>query len=249
MYSYIAPRATRKASTKKTTRKADNYFFFTQTTNYEPDTPVRSRARRPSTSTRPKSSSKSVKPAPVATAEDALRHHIPAGYSLKNWDPTEEPILLLGSVFDANSLGKWIYDWTVYHHKAGSPLTEVAGELWLLLIKFAGKMRRAEECLPRIRGRENREMVRDFYESGERIWAKMKSLLKLCEEFMWRVAKKEGAKGKIQMGEKSGIEFVKSIFGRERELERTERLMTSVRLWNMRFDANCEDILRRPSAS
>ena len=36
-------------------------------------------------------------------------------------EPAEEPIVLLGSVFDANSLGKWIYDWTVYHHGASSP--------------------------------------------------------------------------------------------------------------------------------
>lgn len=35
---------------------------------------------------------------------------IPAGYSAKNWDPSEESIFLLGSVFDANSPGKWIYD-------------------------------------------------------------------------------------------------------------------------------------------
>ncbi|KAL2044136.1 hypothetical protein ABVK25_012439 [Lepraria finkii] len=48
----------------------------------------------------------------TATAADAAKHNIPEGFSLKNWDPTEAPIKLLGSVFDANSLGKWIYDWT-----------------------------------------------------------------------------------------------------------------------------------------
>jgi hypothetical protein len=35
--------------------------------------------------------------------EDARRAHILAGYSLQNWDPVEEPIMLLGSVFDVNS--------------------------------------------------------------------------------------------------------------------------------------------------
>lgn len=44
---------------------------------------------------------------------DATRAGIPPGYSFKNWDPTEVPILLLGNVFGANSLGKWIYDWPV----------------------------------------------------------------------------------------------------------------------------------------
>ena len=54
-----------------------------------------------------------------ATDEDARRAGIPAGFSTKNWDPTEEPITLLGSVFDANSLGKWIYDWTVFLLRRG----------------------------------------------------------------------------------------------------------------------------------
>ncbi|KAG7002012.1 hypothetical protein G7Y79_00029g063080 [Physcia stellaris] len=48
---------------------------------------------------------------------------IRAGYSLRNWDPTEKPLLLLGSCFDANLLGKWIYDWTP------STLKELAGDL------------------------------------------------------------------------------------------------------------------------
>jgi hypothetical protein len=61
-----------------------------------------------------------------ATEEDARRAGIPAGYSYENWDPTEEPIMLLGSVFDANSLGKWIrldclLSWTCHpYHRDGS---------------------------------------------------------------------------------------------------------------------------------
>ena len=70
--------------------------------------PTTTAHRRPSTATKAQVPLK-------ATDEDARRAGIPAGYSFKNWDPTEEPILLLGSVFDANSLGKWIYDWTVFY--------------------------------------------------------------------------------------------------------------------------------------
>jgi hypothetical protein len=65
------------------------------------------------------------------------------------------PIVLLGSVFDQNSLGKWIYDRTVYHHGASTPMTDVADDLWLLLIKLAGKMKRAEGCAQ---------------QSGKRLW-------------------------------------------------------------------------------
>ena len=253
----IEPRFIPRPSTKATRGKADARFFYAQVPVFDQmaDALPRTRTRRASTTSRPRTSSgspssksKSPKPPPEATAADASRHHIPAGYSLKNWDPTEKPILLLGSVFDANSLGKWVYDWTVYHHKAGSPLTEVAGELWLLLIKFSGKIKRAEDAYAKLRrrdDRDDRDLIHDFLVSGDRIWHKITDLLKRCEEYMWKGAKKDGSRGKIQMGEKSGIEFVKTIFGRERELELTEKLMQSVRLWSMRFDANCEDIVYR----
>lgn len=193
-----------------------------------------------------KSTTAAPKPNPTreATEADALRHRLPPGYSLKNWDPTEEPILLLGSVFDANSLGKWIYDWTVYHHGPATPLADMAGELWLLLIQLAGKIKRSEECIDRIRSQENREMVDDFIESGERLTNKLKKLLKACENPMLKAGMKR-AKGS-QLGKNAGTEFVDSIFGRERELDSTEKFMSSVRLWNLRFDANCEDVLRRP---
>ena len=255
-YTYIKPRA--GSYSKKKYGEADPYYSYHQV-HYDDSSdsqPQRSRARRsslpsksrPSPAAKPRAATAPPPSPPVATAADAAKAGIPAGYSTKNWDPTEAPVLLLGSVFDANSLGKWIYDWTVFHHGAATPMSDVAGDLWLLLIKLAGKMKRADECLPRIRARDNREMVEDFLESGDRLWSRFKKLLKACEEFMWKAAKKSGSKGSVKMGKNSGCEFVDSIFGRDRELEKTEGLMQSIRLWNMRFDANCEDILRRPGS-
>ncbi|KAL8303402.1 hypothetical protein RB600_007040 [Gaeumannomyces tritici] len=87
----------------------------------------------------------------AAAEKDARKHWTPEGYSLTHWDPTEQPILLLGSVFDANSLGKWIYDWTVCKHGKGHPIAQIAGELWLLLIEFSGKIKGADEIIPSIR--------------------------------------------------------------------------------------------------
>lgn len=188
---------------------------------------------------------KATAPAPKATEADARKHKIPAGYSLKNWDPTEEPVMLLGSVFDANSLGKWVYDWTVYRHGAGTPIADMAGELWLLLIQLSGKIKRSEEIIPEVRTQENKEMLEDFIESGERLMDKLRSLLKRCEAPMLQAAKR---KGTPELGKNSGVEFVETMFGRERELEKTERFMQSVRLWNLRFDANCEIVLKRPTA-
>ncbi|KAJ4353517.1 uncharacterized protein N0V89_005247 [Didymosphaeria variabile] len=185
---------------------------------------------------------------PRATEEDARRAGIPVGYSIKNWDPTEVPIMVLGSVFDANSLGKWIYDWTVYHHGPRTPLSEMAGELWLLLIRLAGKIKRSEAIIPKIRSKENCEMVEDFLESGERLWIRFAKLLKVCEDYMWKAAKKESGGKPASLGNNSGVEFVESMFGKDRELNKTEKLMTGMRLWSMRFDANCEEILKYPAS-
>jgi hypothetical protein len=151
--------------------------------------------------------------------------------------------MLLGSVFDANSLGKWIYDWTVHYHGPSTPISDMAGELWLLLIELSGKVKRSEEVIPRIRVMEKREMVEDFIEGGERLMDKLRSLLKRCEAPMLKASKRK----EPQLGKNAGVEFVLCLFGRERALEITERFMQSVRLWNLRFDANCEDVLRRPT--
>ena len=224
---------------------------FAARASAEPE-PERPRtARRPTTSGgRHQSTPKRPSPAKrKATEEDARRAGIPAGYSYKNWDPTEEPITLLGSVFDANSLGKWIYDWTVFRYGPATPFSDIAGDLWLLLIQVAGKVKRADHLMPRIRREDSREMVEDFLESGERLWIRVKKLLKICEEYMWKAAKRSsGEKRPMQMGKDSGCEFVDSLFGRDRELDKTEKLMSAIRLWSLRFDANCEEILRNPAA-
>lgn len=228
----------------------DSYFYYGQEQIYEEQKQPRTtttRVRRSSTTTKPspRKDRPASKVAPVATEEDAARAGIPAGYSIKNWDPTEEPIILLGSVFDANSLGKWMYDWTVYKCGASTPMAEMAGDLWLLLIKLAGKMKRAKECVLRIKREDTREMIYEFIEGGQRIWKAFKQLLKDCEYYMMKAAKKQGST--TMMGKNAGTEFVESIFGRERYLETTERLMHRLRVWTMRFDVNCEDIVRRPS--
>ena len=154
--------------------------------------------------------------------------------------------MLLGTVFDANSLGKWIYDWTVYRHGPATPISDMAGELWLLLIQLVGKVMRAEEWMLLVRGEEEKDLVHDFILSGGRLTDKLKKLLKSCETPMLRAGKKNGKEG-TQLGKDAGIEFVESIFGRDRQLDQTEKFMANIRLWNLRFDANVEEILRYQS--
>ncbi|EHA49078.1 hypothetical protein MCOR07_008696 [Pyricularia oryzae] len=181
----------------------------------------------------------------TATPEDAKKYQIPEGYSLSHWDPHETPIILAGSVFDANSLGKWIYDWVahVYSGPEGREMVGIAGELWLLLIQISGKIKRASDVMPDIRSMENREMVDDFIESGERLNDKLRRLLKRCEGPMLSSSKT----GKSKLGTTAGVRFVHTLLGRDYELANTEKFMASVRLWNLRFDANCEDILLNPT--
>jgi len=173
---------------------------------------------------------------------DAEAWGIPPGYSTKSWDREEVPILLLGSVFDANSLGKWVFDWTVYRWcDGGAPIPQIAGDLWLLLIKLAANIQSAKWKAGRAGSVNAGETLDDLVVSGARLWRKVEELVKTCEGFMWRVAT-VGEDGASRMGDEAGEEFVATMFGRDRQLERTEQLMTSVRLWNMRFEANCKRI-------
>ncbi|KAH6990137.1 hypothetical protein EDB80DRAFT_729555 [Ilyonectria destructans] len=174
-----------------------------------------------------------------ATKEDVEKHQIPSGYSLEHWDPNEEPILLLGGVFGGNSLGKWIYDWAVFRHGLGNPISEMAHDLWQLLIQLISKKDFSEACVSSISGDE-RKLIHEFIEGGERLLDKLNSLLKRCERLMPKPSKR---KGTTQLGEKEGVEFVELLFGRERQLRGTKRFMRSMRLWNLRFDANCQEIL------
>jgi len=64
----------------------------------------------------------------------------------------------------------------------------------------------------------------------------LEELLKGCEHYMLQAAKRDTK----TMGRKAGTAFVNSIFGRNRYLELTEKIMNQVRLWNMPFDINCE---------
>lgn len=178
------------------------------------------------------------------------KHGISASSSLKHWDPEEEPVLLFGSVFDANSIGKWIYDWTVHIYGPGTPVPEIAGDLWLLLIQLAGKTKRANETVIKIRNIEKRELVECFVESGERLAGKFQSLLKLCEGHVLKARKCRRLVDKSipKFGEKEATELVEMLFSPNHEFEKMAKFMQGARLFNLRFDANCEEIFRNPEA-
>ncbi len=177
------------------------------------------------------------------TAE-AAAWGIPAGYSIKQWDVRERPIILLGSVFDANSFGQWTFDWTVFHWGPGTPMADVAADLWLLLISLSVKTRKVREVVDRRGSTTQQAMVQDAVDGADRLWGRLEDIVSECESFMWEAAKRRGD-GSVAMGKQAGKAFAESMFGRDRELEETEELMSGIRLWSMRFDANCADVIRR----
>jgi hypothetical protein len=179
-----------------------------------------------------------------ATSQDARKAGIPIGYNYSKWSPDEEPILLAGSVFDSYTLGKWIYDWTIFIYNPGHPITEMAGELWLLLIGLTEKVKRTQELLNKNRKHVHRELLDDFIESSCRLWKRMYIILEECEKSMYKVSGKKNKLGiPISLGIESGKAFVNTIFGRDEMLDKTELLMTGMRLWRLRFDSNCSDIV------
>lgn len=187
----------------------------------------------------------------VNAKHDAARKAgIPESYAIKNWNPVEEPVTLMGSVFDANSMGKWIYDWTVYCHGASTPMADIAGDLWLLLIKLAGKRKRLAKAIAASFEAEDMEMLREFVAAGNRLWIKFKELLGRCEQHM-RQARRRNCISETESAQKAGTDFVQTVFGRELELERTENFMAMVRTWSLRLDANCEELVReaKPAAN
>lgn len=118
----------------------------------------------------------------------------------------------------------------------------MSGDLWLILIQLSDRMKWAENVVGRVRSSEKRDTIIEFIDSGERLKDKLRSLLKACEVPM-KTAKKKGS-GLVK---NSGVEFVNTLFGRERELSRTEKFMQNVRLYIVRFDANCEGIVQKPT--
>lgn len=182
-----------------------------------------------------------------ATEYDRRIYSIPIGHSLQEWNAREKPIMVLGSVFDAFSLGKWIYDWTAYHHGPATPIGDMAGDLWALMIQWFAILKDAEECIPRIGRVKRLEMVEDFLESAERLTETLKRLMRDCEGPMmeaWKQAKfKYDQESRLER--MVGIAFIDTLFGRDGQLEATEKWMASVRLWTWRFDVNCGPILRK----
>jgi hypothetical protein len=157
-------------------------------------------------------------------------------------------IVLFGYQFDPDSIGKWIRHWTEFAYGVNMPVTDMAKELQSVLLDLARKLKRADEVVDRVRVYEKLELVEDFIESAERLWIRFKKLVKACEDFVdgFRFEKKVHRRTALES--KRGVAFVQRLFGRDGELDKTERLMNNICLYSLRFEVNVEPIICHPGA-
>lgn len=168
---------------------------------------------------------------PKTTEADARKHGIHSKYSLRHWDPNEDHILLLGSVFDANSLGKWIHGWTLSYHGHGAPISTMAGELWVLLIEFAHNVKLAKKTVPYRNSSTEIDLVlvEQFNIASEGLMKKLGSLLKVCETRMLKPVKTRASR----LSDDAGVKFVQTLFGQDQKLRETVDLMNELRRFNL----------------
>lgn len=175
------------------------------------------------------------------TLADATKHHIAPGLCLKHWDPDEEPVLLLASVFDANSLGKWILNQTTRVYGEGDEMTDLAADFWFEHIKLGGKIKHAKSRLPQIADSSVRQRVKEFITFGDKLVNKLGGTLKKCEQ---RVLDVTGINEIPKLGHKSVVVFIDTFIGRNpAQRDAFDELTQSIREWNNWFDADCAKLL------
>lgn len=177
-----------------------------------------------------------------ATRRDAERHGIPDGYTLTHWDPDEEPIKLLGTIFDSSSLGKYFYDLTRDKYGPYTPMKEISGDLWELLIRLYGNMKISEQFVETNemstdqRLDETLDLLKGFIKDGEILKKDLDGLLRRCEKPMLRTD--SGNRGRL--GREARHALVDALFGRDQLLEETENFMQNMRNWIEDWEAEAE---------
>lgn len=175
------------------------------------------------------------------TVADAKKHHIAPGRCLKHWNPDEEPILLLTSVFDANSLGKWVLDQTARIYGEQDEMTELAADFWFEHIKLGGKIKHAKGRLPQIADSSVCQRVKESIASGDKLVNELGEILKKCEE---RVLEVTGITEIPKLGHKSVVVFIDTFIGRNpAQRDAFDDLTRSIREWNDCFDTDCVNLL------
>ena len=158
--------------------------------------------------------------------EAALTWGIPVDYCWRDWTPGQRPISFMASVFDGNSLGKYIFDWTVCFHGGGTPMADLAGEFWILLISLTERLRMKvwRGVSTGLDLKETRRLA-TVIGDGEFLWMLLLGLVRDCEPFVFEQVERGGDSVRV------GRAFLESLLGRDCYLARTEGLMHQIRVW------------------
>lgn len=137
----------------------------------------------------------------------------------------ETRIALLGTTFDINGLGKWIYDWAVHVAGSRSLAADVAGALWLSLIKLYGKVGMAKASATACTDPGVLGNLVHLIGMGSELQERWVTLLKKCERPMLRcdVLRKSN-----KLGQDAGIKFIETLFGRDKFLDDVMTLVTKI---------------------
>jgi hypothetical protein len=103
---------------------------------------------------------------------------------------------LHGVVFDADSLGRYIFELTRSRCSVSHRAIGTAHLLWTLLVTLESKLERVQESIKEI------EILKYFMDAGEEIWLMVDRLLNECE----------GITARAQMGT---CGFAGAMFGKE----------------------------------
>lgn len=182
----------------------------------------------------------------VAKQSDAEKFRIPPKYDLSRWDPRKTPLLFLYCVFDLVSIGIWFNDTIVscqqYDQSIKSEDMDTIKELALLLEQLDNNLSTIAHHSSHIRKADDKELVQHFTDSGERLVIKVQKLLQAWQGMVsleGGFAAKESWEGNLL---ESGA--MKHL-GTEKLRSKMEPLGQSLRLWLIRYNANCPDIFKQ----
>ena len=189
-----------------------------------------------------------------ATSKDCVRYGIPPDLDLEMWNPEEQPILLLKTVFDADSVGKWIYDCTSQLY---GPETAVAGIVHFLsaqLTEMSVKAGRIKKALHILGDNPPKKILLYFLEAASRLVCHFQDIIRRCERTILDTIDRgdddddNGDDGNDndndeQSGREDhmGAEFFKCMFGPKKELDAVEEFMTAAHEWCHCFELQCKE--------
>lgn len=166
---------------------------------------------------------------------ERIRYGVPRGYSVRHWDASEKPVVVGATVFDSNSFGKWIFDWSVRLFGSASRAADVAGELWLALIRLSGKVVALEAS--RSGSRAMRRIKGDAIALSDQV----ESMILVCEKATQRSIRRTVFSSS---SEAVASQFVRQFLGSRSRMEGVVLFIRSVKRWETQFVDLCGSSIR-----